>query len=63
MPKQTETTSDTFRRALEAIESICDDEIKKRYSHHSLSEEAAGGSTIYHLLAVPRNIAREALKT
>lgn len=53
-----------LRAALEAIESLMDEEIAVRFrtSSHKTEEQMAGKSVIYDLLVVPRNIARAALQ-
>lgn len=55
--------AEKMRRALMAIEDLCDGEIKARFASDSKTEqEVAGNSRIYTLLSLPRDIARNALK-
>lgn len=62
--ERAEAEAERLRAALETIEAITDDEIGVRFrmSNHKSEEEMAGKSTIYHLLSIPRNMARAALK-
>lgn len=62
LPAQAEPVA--WRDALEAIEDLLTAEISARFSHPYLSEEeSARSSTLFSLLSVPRNIARNALAT
>lgn len=50
--------------ALSAIESLTADEIQARFGHSSskTADEVGQKFTVYHLLVLPRDIARNALK-
>jgi len=53
-----------LRDWLECIERLMDEEIGARFrtSSYKTEEQMGKNSTIYHLLCVPRNLARAALR-
>lgn len=64
MPRRkVETEAERLGGYMGAIFSMLDDEIAVRFrtSSHRTEEELGKNSSVYHLLSVPRNMARSAL--
>ncbi len=63
MDRMAETEARRLRSWMEAIHSMLDGEIATRFrtSSHLTEEEVGRNSRVYHLLSVPRNMARTAL--
>ncbi len=61
--RKVETEAERLSGYMGAIFSLLDDEIAVRFrtSSHRTEEELGKNSSIYHLLSVPRNMARSAL--